>query len=167
MIRVDVPQEIYRTISYHLKPRELNFVGHIVRWVRTAKEHSLVYRVCVEALAIFASIALIASIIGIPFFLICYRELIRQQDREVLEHVVQGMVQKFTEQINIAFLQGRVLLFQDATRIEITPRARAVMVAALNLSGEMESNMSDLDVLRSTVVKYEDSITRFGFRLLA
>lgn len=61
------------------QPKELNCLGRLVAWIRNPEGCCTIGKVLIHAIAFFASIALMMSLVGIPLFILGYTEFVRQK----------------------------------------------------------------------------------------
>lgn len=151
----------------HLPPRELSWIGRTVRWVHAAENYNVIYRASVTALAIFASIAMIASIIGIPLFILFFKEHIRQEQRMIFDARFNSLVDRAIDQNRHWYLRGLWAALNETRKISVTEKLRNKLIHELHISEETAMKKSNIQLLREAAVLHPDWITEYGFMVKA
>ncbi len=146
-----------------IRPRDLNWIGRMVYWVRSAEDHSPIYRATIAALAIFSSIVMLASIIGIPLFLACFKEHIRQQQRSVYDAQFQKLTEQAKDNNRHQFSLGIHRSIPE--NISLPVRVRDRIIQELKIPEEQAIEMKDLELAKSAAHLHPDWITHYGMKV--
>lgn len=129
------------------KPRELNWMGRIVEWIRKSQQEGFIYRISVLVFTVLISVALIISIILSPIFIYGFREYILQQERaryDQMHHELVKMAEDFGTQ---NFLRGRLNPL-DAASINVKRSTRKKLIKNLSLNSEEAKKISDRELVK-------------------
>jgi len=63
------------------EPRSLNWLGRTVEWIRHAESRGVFRKVLIYTLAFFTSILLCLSLVGLPLFVLGFKEYMIQKER--------------------------------------------------------------------------------------
>ncbi|NGX59448.1 MAG: hypothetical protein KR126chlam3_00599 [Chlamydiae bacterium] len=143
-----------------MNPRDLNWMGRFVDWIRDAENYGSFYKVYVYALTIFTSMLMVISIVLSPLFIYGFKEYIRQCERARFDKEFDSLHQMATEHTWQLFLQGRLdpLKNVDAS---LSRSERDHIIKDLELKKEDAKKIKDIDLLRMAAKKYPDYISLY------
>lgn len=149
-----------------LPPRQVNWIGRVVHWVHAADNYNVIYRSSIVAFAIFASIAMIVSVVGIPLFILCYKEFIRQEQRLIYDAQFKKFMKQATDQNRHWYLQGLWGPINESGKITITPQLREKLVHELQIPPGEASGKSDIQLLKEAACLHPDWVTEYNLRVV-
>ena len=162
------PLDTTYTPSFPPLPKhELNWVGRLVHWIRVSKQYSLAYHATIISLTILTSTALILSIVGTPFLLVCFQEYILQREREVYSRHWQHCKNQATENCRHWYLRGLHSALQSSSEIHISAKLRTQLIAELGIRGADSVRKSDVELLQAAAALHPNNwMTQYGLALL-
>lgn len=163
-ITVPVSKDSFIPELPKMKPRELNWMGRIVNWIRDAENYGIIYRVVVNTIAIFTSMLMVVSIVLSPLFIYGFKEYIRQCERALFDKKFDTLLQMATEHGRQFFIKGRLAPL-DTIDISLWASTRRRMVKDLELKKEEAQNLKDIELVRMVGCKYDDFISRYGLKI--
>lgn len=137
-----------------VKPRELNWMGRTVLWIRESENQGIIYRTSVFVLTFIVSVFLVVSIVFSPIFIYGFKEYILQSERERYDRMHSEIVEMAKDFGRQNFLRGRTKIFEEAT-IQIGTKARKEIVETLELKLNDAKGISDYDLLQRIVLKHD------------
>lgn len=87
--------------------RKLGLVGHIVLWIRTTEAQGIIFKILIHTFLLFVSIAMILSLVGIPFWAFAFKEFIIQNKESEDRQFFQRLFKSATEWGSSEFNRGR------------------------------------------------------------
>jgi hypothetical protein len=164
IITVPISKDTFIPILPKLPPRELNWMGKIVSWIRDAPNNGIIYRIVVVTLAIFTSFILIVSIVFSPLFIYGFKEFIRQSERTRYDKKYNELLQIASEHGRQSFLRGRLAFF-DTIDINLWSETRKRIIKDLDLKKEGARHYKDIDLVRMIAAKYDDFLDRYDLKI--
>jgi len=155
-------QEHYNPLSYQIPeilPRQLNWMGRKIEKIRALEAKGTIYKIIVKIMIVLSSLIMIYSLIGLPIFLLAFKEYIIQENHEGNLQYIELLKQSSTEQINHAFINGRTAPL-DHEKFDLSKDAREDMIRDLDILSP--NSITDKELIRVAAITYDNYRPRYN-----
>lgn len=157
-----IPREAPPSLPTY-KNRELTKIGQGMEWIRTAETRGIIQKTLTYALAFFASTVLLFSLIGIPLFLLCFKEFITQKERIIYNSHYENLCKRTFEQGRKTFLTGRLEPLQNI-QVELDARTTDKILSDHTKLDPIPHSYKDL--LKIAALHQEDFLSRYNLAII-
>ena len=145
-----------------MKPRQLNWMGRLIEWIRLSEDQSWFPHSIVSTIAIFVSGLLLFSVVLSPLFVYGFKEFIRQQERARYNKNFAKLVDIAADNNRVQFLRGRLDPLSKLD-ISLTYSARSQIIKDLELTRQDAKEKTDQELLLAAALKFDNYIERYHF----